>query len=312
VRVVVPSRVRYLTEFHDSARWDGFALRPDDIIVSTPPKCGTTWTQMICALLVHQTPELPQPLAELSPWFEMLTRPRDEVVRDLDAQPFRRVIKSHTPLDGLPWSNSVTYVAVGRDPRDVAISMDHHDQNFDDDAFAAARRRTLGLGVFGAADAADDDASEPESEDPKERFWRWVDDDRPPQQVGSTLRRTLAHFATFWDARARSNLVLLHYADLCADLDGSMRTLSAQLGIAIDEAIWTPLVRAATFDDMRAHAQRLAPNTDTGLFRDPAEFFHSGTNGQWRALLDDDDLRRYDARVRELASAELAAWAHHQ
>jgi hypothetical protein len=38
----------------DSSRWDGFELRPGDIIISTPPKCGTTWTQMICALLVLQ------------------------------------------------------------------------------------------------------------------------------------------------------------------------------------------------------------------------------------------------------------------
>jgi aryl sulfotransferase len=36
----------------DSARREGFELRPDDIVISTPPKCGTTWTQMICALLI--------------------------------------------------------------------------------------------------------------------------------------------------------------------------------------------------------------------------------------------------------------------
>lgn len=50
--------VRYVGRAYDSARWAGFDPRPDDII-STPPKCGTTWTQMICALLILQTPELP-------------------------------------------------------------------------------------------------------------------------------------------------------------------------------------------------------------------------------------------------------------
>jgi len=34
---------------------------PGDIIISTPPKCGTTWVQMICALLILQEPELPLP-----------------------------------------------------------------------------------------------------------------------------------------------------------------------------------------------------------------------------------------------------------
>ena len=300
------SSVRYHTEFHDSARWAGFTFRPDDIVVSPPAKCGTTWAQTICALLVHQTPELPEPLAVLSPWVEMLTRPLDEVVRDLDRQPHRRVMKSHTPLDGLPWHDTVTYVTVGRDPHDVAISMAHHDDNFDDEAFAAARRRTLGPHADDEPGRSDD----PDPGDPKARFWQWVEHRAPPQESGSSLWRTLHHLETYWDARDQPNVVLLRYEDLCTDLDGSMRALAARLGIAVDEARWPDLVRAATFDEMRAHADRLAPNTDTGLFRDPKEFFHAGTTGQWRALLDARDLRRYTARVDELAPRDLARWVH--
>jgi aryl sulfotransferase len=44
--------VRYQSFLTDSSRWDGFSFRPGDIIISTPAKCGTTWTQMICALLI--------------------------------------------------------------------------------------------------------------------------------------------------------------------------------------------------------------------------------------------------------------------
>ena len=40
----------------DSSRWREFQLRPDDIVISVPSKCGTTWMQMICALLIFQTP----------------------------------------------------------------------------------------------------------------------------------------------------------------------------------------------------------------------------------------------------------------
>jgi hypothetical protein len=45
-------RTRYRSILADSSRWDGFAFRPGDIVISTPPKCGTTWTQMLCALLI--------------------------------------------------------------------------------------------------------------------------------------------------------------------------------------------------------------------------------------------------------------------
>ena len=70
----------------DSTRWEGFETRPGDIFVCTPPKCGTTWMQMILALLVFQEPALPDRLASLSPWLDMVTRPRTEVFADLAAQ----------------------------------------------------------------------------------------------------------------------------------------------------------------------------------------------------------------------------------
>src|SRR5262249_61455134 len=60
--------VRYHSLIDNNARWDGFSFREGDIIVSTPPKCGTTWTQMICAMLIFQTPDLPLPLDLISPW----------------------------------------------------------------------------------------------------------------------------------------------------------------------------------------------------------------------------------------------------
>ena len=132
---------RYEGSMYDSSRWDGFGLRPGDIIISTPPKCGTTWTQMICALLILQEPELPLPPDTLSPWIDMVTRARTDVFADLEAQAHRRFIKTHTPLDGIPSDPAVTYICVGRDPRDVGLSMDRHIGNTDIGAFLSQRER---------------------------------------------------------------------------------------------------------------------------------------------------------------------------
>src|SRR4051812_44767087 len=125
--------VIYRSGLTDSSRWADFAFRPGDIVISVPSKCGTTWVPMICALLILQNPALPAPLTSLSPWLDMRLRPLPEVRHRLEAQTHRRFIKTHTPLDGLPRVEGVHYVTVGRDPRDVAMSMDHHRANLNVD-----------------------------------------------------------------------------------------------------------------------------------------------------------------------------------
>ncbi|MBM0238087.1 sulfotransferase domain-containing protein, partial [Micromonospora sp. ATA32] len=122
---------RYRSPDEDSARWLDFPFRDGDIVISTRSKNGTTWMQMICALLVLGTPELPAPLARLSPWLDWLVEPRDEVFGRLAAQPHRRFIKTHTPLDGVPIDPRVSYVVVARHPLDAAVSLWHQGGNLD-------------------------------------------------------------------------------------------------------------------------------------------------------------------------------------
>lgn len=70
-----PHRYRWPDE--DSARWRHVALRPDDIIVSTRSKHGTTLMQGILLLLIHGR-RLPGRLTDLSPWVDHLTEPIEQ------------------------------------------------------------------------------------------------------------------------------------------------------------------------------------------------------------------------------------------
>ena len=301
--------VRYRGPVYDSDRWRGFVFRPGDIVISTPPKCGTTWTQMTCALLVLQEPVLTQPLSALSPWLDMLSRARRDVVADLEAQRHRRFIKTHTPLDGLPLGSSVTYICVGRDPRDAALSMDNHMDNLDFAAFLAARN---------AAAVIDGITPEPMAPPPprpdseRQRFWAWVDDDTQPTESASSssLLRMLHHLQTFWDAPDGVDVVMLHFDDLRTDLEGQMRALADRLAITVPEQRWPELVSAATFDQMRARAALTAPNTQSGIWHDNERFFHRGTSGQWRDLLDADGLERYRARAEAIGPPAVVDWVH--
>lgn len=301
---------RYRTPMEDSTRWDGFEFRPGDIVIGSPSKCGTTWTQMICALLIFQTPDLPAPLTSLSPWIDMLVRPKEEVWDQLAKQRHRRFIKTHTPFDGLRIDPQVTYITVGRDPRDVAISLRSHGKNIKRDVVRQLIQRASHPDAQ-TSDAPADGVDERDQLDERSYVRRWIDNDDPPFENLDSLRGLIWQQGRAWARRAEPNVVLLHYADLSADLAGQMRWLANHLGIEIPEATWPKLVEAATFGRMKQRAAELAPDEQLGYLRDRARFFRSGTSGDWQKFLTEEDQARYDERMAELAEPGLADWLHH-
>jgi aryl sulfotransferase len=294
---MVETPVRYQSEDEDSGRWRGFEVRSGDIVISTRSKSGTTWMQMICALLVLKTPELPAPLAELSPWLDWLPIPLDEVYARLDAQQHRRFIKTHTPLDGLPLDPRVTYVVVARHPLDMRVSMYHQVGNIN-------RQRLHELLDLPAPDG-------PPPSRPPLRDWLlgWIDNDASPQDEMDSLPGVMWHLSDAWARRAEPNIVLVHYDDLSADLDGEMHRLAARLDIDIPDTSWPGIVRAATFEQMRARADKVAPDP-AGVFKDNRAFFRRGRSGSGREILTADEQAHYHARVARMAPPDLLAWLH--
>jgi hypothetical protein len=293
---VASTPFRYQSPDEDSARWLGFPFRDGDIVISTRSKTGTTWVQMICALLIFQTPDLPAPLAQLSPWLDHLIVPREQVYAELAAQEHRRFIKTHTPLDGIPLDPRATYIVTARDPLDMAVSLYHQGANID-----RARLRRL--------------TGEPEPATPRRaakplRDWLlgWIAREEDPREQPDSLPGVMWHLSDAWARRAEPNVLLVHYDDLAAGLAGQMRWLAGQLGITVADQTWPALARAASFEAMRARADRLVPTA--GIFKDNAAFFRRGTSGAGREILTADELAAYHARVAQLAPPDLLVWLH--
>jgi hypothetical protein len=295
--------LRYHSFLADNARWEGFEFRPGDIVISTPPKSGTTWTQMLCALLIFDGPGFPAPVDQLSPWLDMLTRSTGEVHALLAAQTHRRFIKTHTPLDGLPLHDDATYVVVGRDPRDVAISMEHHVANIDFERFMELRTAAVGTD-----DLAELPERPPPIEDPVERFRAFVEGEHPVHPIN--LANVLHHLDTGWQRRRAPNVALFHYADYQADLPGEMLRLASVLGIPLDPARANELAREAGLDRMRERADEVVPGASEGHWKSAKAFLRSGASGEWRERVSEADLARYQERVASLVPDDLAAWAH--
>lgn len=260
--------------------------------------------QMICALLIFQTPELPAPLAELSPWLDWLIAPRDQVFARLENQAHRRFIKTHTPLDGIPLSPLATYIVVGRHPLDTAVSLYHQGNNINRGRLAE---------LTGAA------PDQPRPDRPPRtplRDWllRWVDSDSPPEAELDSLPGVMWHVTDAWARRADPGLhgpavLLKHYDELRADLEFQMRRLAGQLGISIPERLWPSLVSAATFEGMRAQAAKQVPDP-AGVLKDPAAFFRRGRSGAASEILTEGEIAHYYQRAAQLAPQDVLDWLH--
>lgn len=289
--------IRYVSSDEDSGRWHGFRFRPGDVVISTRSKSGTTWMQMICALLIFQRPELPAPLARLSPWLDWLVVPEDEVNAVLRAQHHRRFIKTHTPLDGVPIEPAVSYLVVARRPLDMAVSLYHQGDNID--------RVRLGQ----LTGAAPPDGPAPERPPLGSWLRDWIERDSDPKRELDSLPGVMWHLRDAWARRQQPNVRLVHYDDLLADLDAEMRRIAGWLGIEVPADRWPQLVEAATFARMRQRADVLAPNV-AGVMKDNRAFFRQGRSRAGRELLSPAELDRYHRRTARMAPADLLEWLH--
>src|SRR3954464_8251535 len=113
--MIRPALREYRTWTADSRRWDAYEPRLGDIIIATAPKCGTTWMQQIVSSLVFGDANV-RPLAAVSPWIDARFRhTAEEVHQRIAGMRYRRFLKTHLPIDGLPLHDDVKYIHVGRD-----------------------------------------------------------------------------------------------------------------------------------------------------------------------------------------------------
>lgn len=272
----------------DNRRWDNFVARPGDIFVCTPPKCGTTWMQTIVVALLFPNGDAPGPVTHIAPWIDARFEPIDVVLARLDAQTHRRSIKTHTPADGIPWFPEASYIVVGRDGRDAFMSFHNHMANM---------RPELIIELAGSAiaDGIDLGSGIPPVEDIHEFFEWWLEE-----------KMLFDHFGAFWAHRDESNVLFVHFDDMKADLEGSMRAVADFLGIEIDEARWPALVEQCTFESMKARSDEIG---EFGAFVGGADtFLYKGTNDRWRGVLTDAELAEFDRACAELLPAAAVEW----
>ena len=210
----------------------------------------------------------------------------------VEAQSHRRFMKTHLPVDALVFSPKAKYLYIGRDGRDVLWSLYNHHLNFKKEVIQSIDDVPWRIGPpLGNAPTS------------VFQYYRdWLSEDGYPWWP------YWEHILSWWNIRGLPNVMLLHFADLKADMPAEIRRIAAFLGIAIDESKWETILRHCSFEYMKEHAAQSVPFAGNLWEGGAQSFMHKGSNGRWMDILSSQDIEQYERTAIEQLGEECAKW----
>jgi len=273
-------RKKDLTHNHfDVHRWDQIFLNMGDIIISTYPKSGTTREQMTFLQLIRGPLEGIN-VTELSPYVDLCIESVEGVIdRIAEQKEYRRVLKSHLPLEYLPYNKEVDYIDVWRHPLDLAVSLFHHHNNANNAMFVAINENR----------SKNTEEFLPNTLSLKEWIARWVDQDGYPYWSYSKHINSTCKF------KHLKNVHLFHYGDLAKNgLLFEIRKRMNILGLDFKGKKLEEIVDLCSFIKMKEQARTSAPYGGVIWGKGKGEeFFRNGKSGEWREIFTEQEASRF-------------------
>ena len=253
----------------------GFSPDERDVFVATFPKSGTNWAMQIAQQIAWRGDARFDHIYDVVAWPESpfpVRVPLGDRSGAEAAPTRRRVIKTSSPAQFVPYDERSAYVTVIRDPKEVAVSAYH-----------------FITGTFGLTDLTVAD---------------WVDSFTGPAFPAGSWA---AHAASYWAWRDRPNVAVLCFADMLRDLDAAVRAVAEVMGVALQPSEHDQVVARSRFAWMREHEDLFGP--PLLRFRPPeveARMIRKGETGRSGELLSRDQQaaidRHFQAELRTLGS----------
>ncbi|XP_041941908.1 cytosolic sulfotransferase 3-like isoform X1 [Alosa sapidissima] len=254
------SMINYFTDNWEKVQ--DFRARPDDILIATYPKAGTTWVSCILDLLYFGK-DMPErqttlPIYERVPFLEIAVPQIDkacslpigtELADQLSTSP--RLIKTHLPVQLIPkgfWEQNCRMVYVARNAKDNAVSYFHFDrmnmvQPEPGDWNSYIEKFMEGKTVFGP----------------------WYD-----------------HVTGWWEKKQTySNILYIFYEDLIEDTGREMERLCSFLGLSTTAEERESIRGGVQFDAMKANPMANYSTIPVMDFK-ISPFMRKGKVGDWK------------------------------
>uniref|UniRef100_A0A8C2KXE1 Sulfotransferase n=1 Tax=Cyprinus carpio TaxID=7962 RepID=A0A8C2KXE1_CYPCA len=244
------SMVHYFTDNWENVK--NFQARPDDILIATYPKAGTTWVSYILNLLYFGKDGTSEPIYMRVPFLESCFKvipSGTELADNLPTSP--RLIKTHLPVQLVPksfWEQKSRIVYVARNAKDNAVSYFHFDRM---------------------------NMAEPEPGDWNTYLQKFIEGKKV---FGSWFD----HVSGWWEKKQTySNLLYLFYEDLAEDTGHEVERLCSFLGLSTSVEEREEITKGVQFDAMKQNKMTNYSSLPVMDFK-ISPFMRKGKVGDWK------------------------------
>ncbi|XP_077101935.1 sulfotransferase 2B1-like [Siphateles boraxobius] len=241
-----------------------FTFRPDDILIVTYPKSGTTWMQEVVPLIVSEgdlTPVLTVPNWDRVPWLEE----HRAMQLSLHQRPSPRIFATHfhhTMMNESYFKIKPRVLYVMRNPKDVFTSSYHY----------------YGMASYLVNPGTQDEFME-KFLDGDIMFGSWFD-----------------HVKGWLNAEDHESILYIFYEEMITDLKGSVEKIAQFLGKSLSPDVTEKIAEHCVFKNMKQNKMSnfsLVP--EEFMNQKKSEFLRKGIAGDWKNLFNEAQEQRFDA-----------------
>lgn len=250
-----------------------FNPHPTDLLIATYPKAGTTWTQEIVDLLLHNgdaeaCKRAPTPVR--SPFLEIFApKPIPSGLDLLKKMDPPRMIKTHLPFQLVPlgfWENKCKTIYVARNAKDNLVSYFHFDRM---------------------------NQTQPEP-GPWEGY------------INKFMRGELAwgswydHVKGYWVEKEKRNILYLFYEDMKANPRHEVERIMRYLDLSLSDEVISHIVKLTSFKSMKENPMTNYSCIPAPIFdHSVSAFMRKGEVGDWRNHFSLEQSKMFDEDYKE-------------
>nr|XP_056719774.1 sulfotransferase 1 family member D1-like [Euleptes europaea] len=262
--------VKYFTEVWSEVEL--FEPHPDDLLISTYPKSGTTWISEVIDMILKEgdTKKCKRnPIYDRVPFLEFKVPGLPSGIELLRKSSPPRMIKTHLPAQLLPeafWTKDCKMIYVARNAKDVAVSYYYFYQMAN--LYPEPGTWNEFLETFMAG---------------KISYGSWYD-----------------HVKGWWDKRKEHRMLYLFYEDLKEDPQREIRKVMEFLERSPDAQLVEKIAHHTSFKEMKQNKMANYKTFPMSIMdHNISPFMRKGITGDWKNIFTVAQNERFDAHYKK-------------